>query len=179
MASVSPFLSSLGLDRHGLEWRWAEVDCAHPLDDGSAGIMLRSIEATADGLGDDGAAWKRVFGAPSESFAALDPDLLRPIQHLPRHPLRLLGFGLRAAAPATLLARAWSGEQARALFGGVAAHAFSPLNRPLSSAVGVAMISRLPRGSAGRSPRAARRRSPTRSSPSFASTAARSRPACG
>jgi len=141
MASVSPFLGSLGLDRHGLEWRWAEVDCAHPLDDGSAGIMLRSIEATADGLGDDGGAWKRVFGAPSESFAALAPDLLRPIQHLPRHPLRLLGFGLRAAAPATLLARAWSGERARALFGGVAAHAFSPLNLPLSSAVGVAMIS--------------------------------------
>ena len=38
MAVASPFLRSLGLERHGLEWRWPEVDLAHPLDDGSAGV---------------------------------------------------------------------------------------------------------------------------------------------
>src|ERR1700761_7131551 len=37
MAVGSPFLRSLELERHGLEWRWPEVDCAHPLDDGTAG----------------------------------------------------------------------------------------------------------------------------------------------
>ncbi|MDQ3936030.1 MAG: FAD-dependent oxidoreductase, partial [Actinomycetota bacterium] len=31
MAVGSPFLRSLELERHGLEWRWPEVDCAHPL----------------------------------------------------------------------------------------------------------------------------------------------------
>jgi len=140
MAAVSPFLRSLALERHGLEWRFAEVDCAHPLDDGSAGLMLRSIEATAAGLGDAGRAWKRVFDGPSESFEALAPDLLRPVAHVPRQPLRLVRFGVAAATPATLLARAFDDPRAQALFGGVAAHAFTPLNLPMSSAVGVAMI---------------------------------------
>jgi phytoene dehydrogenase-like protein len=141
MAVASPFLSSLGLERHGLEWRWPEVDLAHPLDDGSAGLMLRSLEETARGLGDDGAAWRRVFGASSDAFEALTADLFRPILNVPRHPIKLVRFGLGAALPATALARAWRTERARALFAGVAAHALSPLNRPLSSSVGVALIS--------------------------------------
>ncbi len=140
MAVGSPFLRSLGLERYGLEWRWPEVDLAHPLDDGTAGKMLRSLADTVDALGEDGAAWRRVFGASAESFEALNEDLLRPVLHLPSHPVRLTRFGLAAAMPAALLARAWSTPQARALFGGVAAHALSPLGRPMSSAVGVALI---------------------------------------
>ena len=139
MAVGSPFLRSLGLDRHGLEWRHPEVDCAHPLDDGSAGVMLHSLDDTAAGLGDDGSAWRRVF-APSRSLEALVDDLFRPFIHLPRHPVRLVRFGLAAAAPATVLARAWKTQQARALFGGVAAHSLAPLGRPMSSAVGTALI---------------------------------------
>jgi phytoene dehydrogenase-like protein len=139
MAVASPFLSSLGLDGHGLEWRWPEVDLAHPLDDGSAGVLRRSLDDTARGLGADGEAWRRLFGAPAARFDALADDLLRPILRWPRHPIALARFGLPAALPATVLARLWRGQQARALFGGVAAHAFSPLDRPLSSAVGMAL----------------------------------------
>lgn len=140
MAVASPFLESLGLERHGLEWLWPEVDLAHPLDDGSAGVMRRSIAATAEGLGEDGAAWRRLFGSPSAHFDDLLEDMLGPILHVPRHPLRLARFGIPSAAPATVLVRSWRTPQARALFGGVAAHAFSPLNRPMSSAVGSALI---------------------------------------
>jgi phytoene dehydrogenase-like protein len=140
MAVGSPFLSSLGLERHGLEWCWPDVDLAHPLDDGSAGLMLQSIEETEEALGRDGAAWRRVFGRPSRSLDALGDDIFRPVLHVPRHPLSLLRFGLPAALPATVLARAWRGPQARALFGGVAAHAYSPLGLPMSSSVGVALI---------------------------------------
>ena len=140
MAVGSPFLNSLGLERHGLRWRWPEVDLAHPLDDGSAGVMLQSVEDTAAGLGPDGAAWHRVFARPSASFDLLSEDLFRPVLHPPRHPLRLARFGLPAAMPATLLARGWRTPQARALFGGVAGHAYSPLNRPMSSSVGMALI---------------------------------------
>ena len=140
MAAASPFLKSLDLHEHGLEWLWPEIDLAHPLDDGSAGVMVRSIERTARGLGEDGGAWKRVFGAPSANFDDLLEDMLAPIIHVPKHPLRLARFGLPAAAPATLLARSWKTPQARALFGGVAAHAFSPLSRPMSSSVGCALI---------------------------------------
>jgi phytoene dehydrogenase-like protein len=140
MAVGSPFLRSLDLERHGLEWLWPEVDLAHPLDDGTAGVMVHSIEDTAAGLGEDGASWRRVFGSPSAHFGELLEDIMKPVLHVPNHPVRLVRFGVAAAAPATLLARSWRTPQAKALFGGVAAHAFSPLNRPMSSSVGCALI---------------------------------------
>lgn len=140
MAVGSPFLNSLGLERHGLEWCQPDVDLAHPLDDGSAGAMYRSMDATVEALAGDGPAWRRVFDGPSRSFDILSEDLFRPVLHVPRHPLRLVRFGIAAAMPATLLARAWRTPQARALFGGVAAHAISPLGLPMSSSVGVALI---------------------------------------
>jgi phytoene dehydrogenase-like protein len=140
MTAISPFLRSLDLERHGLSWCWPEVDLAHPLDDGSAGVMVRSIDSTAEGLGEDGDRWRTIFGRPSRGFGALNEDLVRPVLHLPRHPLRLVRFGIPCLMPATALARSFATPQARALFGGVAAHAFSPLNRPMSSAVGMALI---------------------------------------
>jgi phytoene dehydrogenase-like protein len=141
MAAASPFLNSLDLARHGLEWCLPEVSLAHPLDDGSAGVMLKSIEETARGLGErDGAAWKRLFGSSSANFGALLDDMMAPLIHFPRHPFRLARFGLPAAAPATLVARAWRSDAARALFGGVAAHALRPMNRPFSSSIGCALI---------------------------------------
>ena len=111
MAAGSPFLNSLDLAEHGLEWLLAEVDLAHPLDDGSAGVMVRSIDETARGLGDDGGVWRRLFGSSSAHFEDLLEDVLAPIIHVPRHPLRLARFGIPAAAPASLLAR--SGRRRR------------------------------------------------------------------
>ena len=64
----------------------------------------------------------------------------RRIIHVPRHPLRLALFGLPRRPPRSLLARSWKTPQARALFGGVAAHAFAPLSRPMPSSVGCALI---------------------------------------
>ena len=140
MAVGAPSLNELGLERHGLQWCWPEVDLAHPLDGGTAGALLRSLTDTAGGLGEDGRAWQRMFGSPSRGFPALSADIMRPVQHVPRHPVRLLRFGVPAAMPATLLARAFASEEARALFGGCAAHAFSPLTHPMSSSVGMALI---------------------------------------
>lgn len=141
LAVGSPFLQSLRLERKGLTWRWPKVDCAHPLDDGTAGVILRSFDDTVARLGDDGDAWRRVFGTFADSFETLTDDLLRPLLHIPRRPIRLARFGLWAATPATVLVRTWRTPQARALFGGVAAHALTVLSRPMSSAVGMALIS--------------------------------------
>ena len=138
MAASSPFFQTLSLERYGLEWCWPEVDCAHPLDDGTTGVLLRDIDATADGLRGDGAAWKRLFGV-AKGFDALTDDLYRPVLHLPRHPFRLVRFGIPAALPATAVARTLDTPQAQALFGGVAAHALAPLTRPFSSSVGMAL----------------------------------------
>src|SRR3954469_13689068 len=133
MAAGSPFLQDFDI-----EWCWPDVDCAHPLDDGSAGVMLRSLDETAAGLGEDGRTWKWMF-QPSKKFDALTADLFRPVLHVPKHPLQLMRFGLPAATPATLLAKKLRTAQARALFGGVAAHALAPLNKPMSSSVGMAL----------------------------------------
>lgn len=133
----SPALTELDLGRHGLEWAWPEVDLSHPFDDGSAAAMVGSIEETAAGLGAAGAAWKRLFGRSARRFDALSEDVMRPMGHLPRHPLALARFGPAALAPVSLLARTLPTGQARALFGGTAAHSFSPFSRPLSSAAGL------------------------------------------
>jgi phytoene dehydrogenase-like protein len=140
MAVGAPSLNELHLESHGLQWRWSEVDLAHPLDGGSAGVMVHSIAETSAGLGADGRTWQRVFGSPSRGFEELSEDIMQPILHVPRHPLRLLRFGLPAATPATLLARKFKTEEARALWGGCAAHTFSPLSAPMSSSVGMALI---------------------------------------
>ncbi|HEY0575694.1 MAG TPA: NAD(P)/FAD-dependent oxidoreductase [Pseudonocardia sp.] len=134
---ASPFLRSLDLERHGLRWRWPEVDLAHPLDSGSAGVLLRSLDDTAAGLGADGPAWRRVFGPLVAHYDDVVAEVFRPVLHLPRHPLSLARFGVGALLPATVLARVWRSAEARALFGGVAAHGFYPLRRPLTSAVGL------------------------------------------
>ena len=53
MAAISPFLSSLPLAQHGLKLIYPEVAAAHPLDDGSAAVLKKSLEETALSLGSD------------------------------------------------------------------------------------------------------------------------------
>ncbi|MEV4124433.1 NAD(P)/FAD-dependent oxidoreductase [Nocardia sp. NPDC049707] len=140
MAVGSPFLAELGLERYGLSWCTPEIDCVHPLSDGRAGVLYRSIERTAAGLGRDGWVWKSLFGKPSERYDALAEDILRPLLRVPRHPLTLARFGAPTPLPASALARVLRTEEARALFGGVAAHAFRPLHYPMSSAIGMGIL---------------------------------------
>jgi phytoene dehydrogenase-like protein len=139
-AQASPFLSSLPLDQFGLEWLWPEIDLAHPLDDGSAGLLWRDIERTAAGLGSDGRAWIGSFGAITKHLDALVPSVLGPLTRIPQHPVALARFGWRALPPTSWTVRRFGTPQAKALFAGVAAHALAPLTTPLSSAVGVLLI---------------------------------------
>jgi len=140
MAVGSPFFRELDLDRYGLAWRLPEIDCVHPLDGGGAGVLHRSVAATADGLGSDGSRWRALFAGPSGSFDALSEDIMGPLLHLPRHPLTLARFGAPTVLPASVLARWFQHPQARALFGGVAAHAFRPLHYPMTSAIGLGIL---------------------------------------
>src|ERR1700743_1234400 len=79
MAVGSQFLSGFNLQRYGLSWRWPEIDCVHPLDGGSAGVLHRSVEQTAAGLGRDGSRWRLAFGYPPARFDALGEDLMGPL----------------------------------------------------------------------------------------------------
>src|SRR6201991_4066240 len=140
MAVGSQFLSGFNLQRHGLSWRWPEIDCVHPLDSGSAGVLHRSVEQTAAGLGRDGSMWRLAFGYPAARFDALGDDIMRPLLRVPHHPLMLARFGAPTVLPASTLARVFRTDEGRALFGGVAAHAFRPLHYPMTSAIGMGII---------------------------------------
>ncbi len=136
-AIASPFLRTLPLEEYGLAWRHAEVDCAHPLDDGTAVAAYRDLERTCAELGDDGPAWRRLIGAAADRFGALGDDVLGPIIRIPRHPFATARAGLPALIPATLLARSFPTARGAALFGGMAAHAINRLDQPITGAVGV------------------------------------------
>ncbi len=140
MAVGSPVLHELDLGRYGLRWRLPEIDCVHPLDGGTAGVLYRSVARTSAGLGQDAARWSRLFDRPAASYDRLAEDVLGPLLRFPRHPLLLARFGLPALVPASVLARAFATEEARALFGGVAAHAFLPLHLPLSASIGLGIL---------------------------------------
>jgi len=138
MAVASPFFGSLPLRAHGLEWIHPTSPLAHPLDDGTAVILERSLEATALNLGADGTAWRRLMGPLVDHWSALVPDLLRPVTLFPRHPLLMAKLGLRGFPPATWQAKHhFRGDRAKALFAGLAAHSTLGLDEPLSSAFGV------------------------------------------
>ena len=134
LALMSPFLRSLPLP----ELVHPEVPLAHPLDDGTAVIAARSIAETAAGLGPDERAYRRLF----EPLAcdALFASVLAPLR-LPRHPAVLARFATGGLRSADGVARArFSGERARALFAGCAAHSMLPLTAPISAAVGLVLL---------------------------------------
>jgi phytoene dehydrogenase-like protein len=137
LAAASPAFRELDLEKHGLHWCAPEIDLVHPLDDGSAGVLRHDLDATLQGLGVDAAVWRRIMAGPARSFRALAAEVLRPVAHVPEHPLLLARFGLDAALPATWHAKRFRTEQARALFGGLAAHTMHRLDLPSSAAIAV------------------------------------------
>ncbi|MFE5483470.1 phytoene desaturase family protein [Streptomyces sp. NPDC056527] len=140
MAVTSPALRSLDLERHGLRWLLPDIDCVHPLDDGTAGVLLRSVEDTAAGLGADGGRYRALMEPSVRQWEALADDVMGPLLRIPSHPLLLARFGLPTVLPAAVLARLFRTPRARALWAGVAAHAFRPLSHPLSSAIGLGIL---------------------------------------
>ncbi|MES2210193.1 MAG: NAD(P)/FAD-dependent oxidoreductase [Chloroflexota bacterium] len=138
---ASPFFRSVDLAARGVKLIHPDAPFAHPLDNGGAVVLERSIEATAAGLGGrDGRAWGRLFGPLVRAADELAAEILRPVVHVPRHPLVLARFGLPALLSAERLARTlFRDAPARALFAGVAAHAMLRLDRPLSASYGLAL----------------------------------------
>ncbi|SPE57010.1 Protein p49 [Verrucomicrobia bacterium] len=136
----SPFFAQLPLERQGLHWIQPEFALAHPLDDGKAVVLQRSVTETARELGRDGTAYSQLMSPLVSSWNALAQEILQPPLHLPRHPLLLARFGLLAVRSASELARArFKEEPARALLAGLAAHSFLPLEQRPSAAFGLVL----------------------------------------
>ena len=144
MGRSSQLFRELALERHGLEWIEPPIQIAHPLDDGSAALLHRDIQATARTFDDDRDArtyqgWLRPL---VEDWERIADGLLGPIRpaKLLRHPVGLARFGIPALASAAMLARRFSSPAARALFAGAGAHAFQPLDRILTGGLGLALL---------------------------------------
>jgi phytoene dehydrogenase-like protein len=136
--AASPFFRSLDLD---LELVEPPAALAHPLDDGSAVLVRRSVDETASELGADADAYRRLLAPLVADWPRLDRELLGPLLQVPRHPIALARFGARGLRSGTgLAASRFASEHVRALFAGAAAHSILPLEQPATSSFGLMLL---------------------------------------
>jgi phytoene dehydrogenase-like protein len=137
----SPALRELPLADHGLDPIQPDAPLAHPLDDGTAVLLERSIETTAAGLGADGDAYRRLLEPLAADWPKLEEAALGPLTALPSHPFALARFGRHALRSATgLAAHIFRGDRARGLFAGCAAHSMVPLERSPTAGFGLVLL---------------------------------------
>jgi phytoene dehydrogenase-like protein len=133
----SPFLRTLPLREHGLEWVQPDAPFAHPFDDGTAALLERSVARTGEWLGPDAGQWRRLHEPLVAGWEKVAPDILDPVG-IPRHPLLMARFGVRAMLSVERLCRmVFEDDRARALFAGSAAHSGLALDRMATSAYGM------------------------------------------
>jgi phytoene dehydrogenase-like protein len=147
LGQASALFRSLDLD---VEWIHPEAPAAHPLDDGTAVLLERSLLRTAEGLEGDGEAYLELVRPLVEAWREVERVLVGPHPVSPRAALRLadrlgvvgLAKALRASLSAcrTLVEGEFSRERTRAWFAGNAAHSMLPLERRPSAGFGLALL---------------------------------------
>jgi phytoene dehydrogenase-like protein len=139
LSLASPFFQQLNLPQYGLEWIQPEIPLAHPFEDGSALFLHRSLEVTADALGVDGRAYRRLLQPFVDHEKLLLADILKPL-HFPGNPLLMARFAFHALRSLKNLAETqFQSDRTRALFAGLAAHAMIPLEQTATAAFGMIM----------------------------------------
>lgn len=139
LAVGSPFFEKLPLRNFGLEYIYPEIDAAHPLDNGTAGILKGSVIETATLLGADKDAYINLMQPVVDNWPAIAPDVLGPL-HFPKYPLKMARFGLPALTSASRLVQQFRTPEARGLFAGMAAHSILPLSNLSTSAIALVLM---------------------------------------
>jgi phytoene dehydrogenase-like protein len=139
-AWLSPFFRTLDLAALGVEWARPEAPLAHSFADRPALVVERDLTATASRLGADGPWYARLIGPLLGHPEAFASSVLGPLVRPPAHPLFLARFGAVAGLPASVAARLFRTEEARALFAGAAAHSIAPLGQPFTAAFALMML---------------------------------------
>jgi phytoene dehydrogenase-like protein len=135
---ASPALRDLSLGEHGLEWVHPDAPLAHPLDGGRVAVLERSVDDTAERLGRDAKAYRRLFAPLVRSGYDLVDGLMSPMQIPPRHPIVLARYGLPGIRSAAGLARArFDTDEARGLLAGVSGHSILSLRAPITAGYGL------------------------------------------
>jgi len=137
LAVASPFFQRFGLAERGVELAFPEVEFAHPLDGGRAAVVTRSVTETAARLGPDERAYRRLFGPLAAHMDEICQAILAPLRTVPAHPFAAANFGRRAILPASVVARRWHTDEARAILAGASAHAMMPLTAVPTAGVGL------------------------------------------
>jgi phytoene dehydrogenase-like protein len=132
LLAVSPFFRTVDLEKWGVRLRQPRFAFAHPLDGGRAAAVARSVEETAGTLGADEGRYNRLMGPLVRDFDRLLPTVLAPMRSVPRDLGPVARFGTAGLLPVGVLARAFRGEETRALLAGAAAHSMRPLSAPLT-----------------------------------------------
>ncbi|MEO8622243.1 MAG: NAD(P)/FAD-dependent oxidoreductase [bacterium] len=140
LALASPFLRTLPLAEHGVAFAHPAIPLAHPLDDGTAVVVERSVQATADALPRaDARRYQTLLEPFVERADDLMEALLGPLGM--RHPILLTRFGLHAIQSAHGLAnRMFESERTRAMFAGVAAHSMVPHDHLSTAGYGLGLL---------------------------------------
>ena len=140
MAVLSPAFRRMALETRGVTWIEPPAALAHPLDDGRAALLWRSLDETAFGLDSDADSYRTLLASWVAQAPMLFSELLGPLR-LPGHPFLLADFGWSALKSAERLARhCFKAVPARALFAGCAAHSFLSFDAPASSAIGLTLL---------------------------------------
>jgi phytoene dehydrogenase-like protein len=139
LAAASPFLATLPLHEHGLEYIQPAVAAAHPFDDGTAAALYPSLADTAGSLGVDGVCYTKLIQPVVNDWPLIADDMLGPLG-IPEYPVKFARFGMKAMQPATMLARRFASEAAKGLWAGMAAHALQPLSNVASAAIGLVLM---------------------------------------
>ena len=137
LALASPFFGEFDLPARGVQLAVPEIAYANPLPGRPAVIAYRDLERTCAELA-DGASWRRLLGPLVTNSPAVVGLLLGDKRSVPSSLPSALRLGLRMLAQGTPAWGSLVGEDARALFTGVAAHVISRM--PSMTAAGAGLM---------------------------------------
>ncbi|HZD05121.1 MAG TPA: NAD(P)/FAD-dependent oxidoreductase, partial [Longimicrobiales bacterium] len=132
LGAASPFFRSLDL---GVRWIHPTVPLAHPIGGGRAAVLSRDVSETVRRFGGNADHYRRIIEPMVESADGLVGDFLGPLAGVPKNPSSFIRLASRGALPAATIASGFSSVEARALLGGLSAHAIAPFGSPLTGGV--------------------------------------------
>jgi phytoene dehydrogenase-like protein len=136
LAVASPFFEEFDLAARGVQLVAPDVSYVNPLPGRPAAVAYRSLDRTCAEL-DDGASWRRLFGPLTDHVDGVLGFFLGDKRSLPPDLVTAARTGLRVLAHGSPAWTVLRGEDARALFTGVGAHAISTMPSPVNSGAGL------------------------------------------
>jgi phytoene dehydrogenase-like protein len=136
LALASPFLAEFDLPSRGVSLKVPEVSYANPLPNKPAAVGYHDLDRTCAELA-NGKSWRRLL----RPLAARDDGVIKLLlgdkRSLPPDPVAAAFVAQRMLEQGTALWGKLSGDDARALFTGVAAHAISKMPSLVTTGAGL------------------------------------------